>query len=147
VRVLVVDDDPSVRALIRATLEDRLDVVEAANGEAALTILRAGNVDAVLLDVMMPGIDGFEVLSRIRRGETNADVAVVMLTARVGESDHVRAFKSGADAYLTKPFDVDDLLECVQQVAKTTPSDRLNERQRLLGRAELLRQIEQRFAS
>jgi DNA-binding response OmpR family regulator len=147
VRVMVVDDDASIRALVRTALGTELEVVEAADGQAALALLQHGHVDLILLDVMMPGMDGFEVLARLRRAESSAQLPVVMLTARVGEADHVRAYKTGADGYVTKPFDVDGLLEEVYAVANRPPAERLQVRRDELARAELLRQIEQRFAS
>lgn len=144
-RVLVVDDDEGIRSLVRVALEGH-EVVEASDGPEALELLRADSVDVVLLDVMMPNVDGFEALARIRRSERTRDVPVLMLTAKVAEADHVRAFRAGADGYLTKPFDVEELARRVEQLAAMTPEERAQARKDELGRAELLRQIEHRFA-
>lgn len=146
-RIMVGDDDASVRGLVRAALESEMDVVEAADGMAALTELRTEHVDLVVLDIMMPALDGFEVLSRIRGSDRLVQTPVIMLSGRVREADHVRAFKSGADGYLTKPFEVEQLADLVRRLATSSAADRVQTRREELGRAELLRQIEQRFAS
>lgn len=143
-RVLVVDDDTSLRAVVRVALA-QAEVWEAADGVAALDTLAMSPVEVVLLDVMMPGISGFEVLSRIRRDPGLADVRVVMLTARAGEDDHLVAFRAGADAYLTKPFDIEQLESVVNEVAVRTPGERQEAREAELRRAQLLRQIEHSF--
>ena len=140
-RVLVVDDDADIRYLAQVALDD-MAVLEAADGPSALAILDRAEIDLVLLDVMMPSMDGFSVLEAIRRRSRHRDVPVVMLTAKAGEADHVAAFRIGADAYLTKPFDMDSLINMITEVTGRNPSQRNAARQTELGRAELLRQIE-----
>lgn len=147
-RVLIVDDDPEIRTLLRTVLaygELGVDLSEAASGPEALAILEAVPVDVVLLDVMMPGMDGFEVLASVRGRPTLADLPVVMLTARTAESDHIAAFRSGADAYLVKPFDIDELTVAITEVLARPPAVQAAARERELGRAELLAQIESRL--
>jgi two-component system OmpR family response regulator len=112
-RVLIVDDDPLTRDLVRAVLEDaRYDVAMAVDGAHALDIARENAPDLVLLDVMMPGINGFDVARTLRR-ELDPDCIIIMLTAMDREADRVRGFGAGANAYFTKPFSPLDLLDVV----------------------------------
>jgi DNA-binding response OmpR family regulator len=143
-RVLVADDEAAIRLVVRHAL-DGFDVLEAESGLAALEILQSTPVNALLLDVMMPGLSGFGVLSRIRADERLRGIPVIMLTAKAGEHDHVAAFKAGADAYLTKPFDIDEVARLVNHVVRLSPAERAEGRQLELGRAELLAQIETTF--
>src|SRR3972149_2771149 len=107
-RVLVVDDEPRMTRFIRLNLEhDGFLVSEAANGTQALSQLRDQLPDLVLLDVLMPDIDGFETLSLIRE---ISSVPVIMLTARGDEEDRVRGLELGADDYITKPFSPPELV-------------------------------------
>jgi DNA-binding response OmpR family regulator len=114
--VLVVDDDEAIRRVVRTVLEaDNFDVVEAADGPAALLLLEAimgRGPDAVVLDVMMPGIDGIEVCSRIDHDK----VKVIMLSARDDPDTRQRATQAGADSYLTKPFSAIELLDALEKL-------------------------------
>jgi two-component system alkaline phosphatase synthesis response regulator PhoP len=114
--VLVVDDDSAIRRVVRTVLEaDNFDVVEAADGPAALLLLEAINgrgPEAVVLDIMMPGIDGIEVCRRIDHDR----VKVVMLSARDDAETREQAAQAGADAYLTKPFSAIELLDAVEKL-------------------------------
>ena len=102
-RVLIVDDEERMVRFIRMNLEhDGFQVAEAFNGKQALQKLRDTTPDLILLDVMMPDIDGFEVLETIREGGNT--VPVIMLTAKGEEDDRVRGLELGADDYITKPF-------------------------------------------
>ncbi len=118
-RVLVADDDKLLRDLLRYRLEARgWTVEEAADGEQALERLgRAPLPDAVVLDSMMPLVDGPEVLRRLREQPATADLPVLMLTARRGERDVVEALTLGASDYLTKPFLPDELALRLQRLA------------------------------
>lgn len=105
-RVLVVDDDGPIRNLLRAVLElEGWEVVEAEDGEQALALAKAERPHAVVLDVMMPGKDGFEVLAELRATEHGRAMAIVVLTAKTRQDDILRGTRLGADLYLTKPFD------------------------------------------
>lgn len=146
-RVLIVDDEPGIRSVVAAALEGTAEVVEAPDGPAALALLDEVLVDAVLLDVMLPGMSGYDVLAQLRRSPEHRDLPVVMLTARTAEADHVTAYRAGADAYLTKPFDVTELCDRIADVARRGPAHRNAVRQAELGRAELLRQIEHQFGA
>lgn len=118
-RVLIVDDDPLIRRVVRAVLEDSAYVLdEAASGAEALRVAARRPPDVVLLDVMMPGIDGFEVLTRIRKDPHLNRAVVVMLTARDTAADRERGKECGADAYFTKPFSPLQLLRAVESALK-----------------------------
>lgn len=110
-RVMVVEDDPRIRELVlmHAGLEG-MEAVGVADGERALALARAEAFDLLVLDLMLPGIDGVSVCRAVRREGPNRDVPILMLTARDEESDKVVGLESGADDYLTKPFGVRELV-------------------------------------
>ncbi|GLJ79417.1 response regulator transcription factor [Microbacterium imperiale] len=108
-RILLVDDEPHIISLLeRALRSEGLEPVAAEDGETALEILADEQIDLVVLDVGLPGIDGFDVLRQIR--ENGSAIPVVMLTARSGTSDTVEALDAGASDYVPKPFVVAELL-------------------------------------
>ena len=113
-RILVVDDDPSVRALVRDVLELEGHEVElAVDGYAALRAVAAARPDCVVLDVLMPGMDGHEVLARVRATRGGRELPVVMLTAAADDATAWRGWSGGVDLLLGKPFDADELLRSV----------------------------------
>jgi DNA-binding response OmpR family regulator len=113
--VLVADDDPDILALVRFRLErEGYDVVSAPDGQAALELALDHTPDLAVLDVMMPRLDGYEVTRRLREHEATKGMPIILLTARVGESDLERGFEMGADGYVTKPFSPQMLREQVQ---------------------------------
>jgi DNA-binding response OmpR family regulator len=119
--VLVVDDDEDIRALLRLVLERAgYDVDDQPDGRAALRAFHTGKHDLIVLDVTMPELDGWEVLERIR---DLSEVPVLMLTARDSESDRVRGLRGGADDYVTKPFDRDELLARVEALMRRAPRE------------------------
>ncbi|HET7009621.1 MAG TPA: response regulator transcription factor [Anaerolineales bacterium] len=119
-RILVVDDEPRMIRFIRLNLEhDGFDVVEASSGSQALAELRDRLPDLVLLDVMMPDLDGFETLRLVRE---ISSVPVIMLTAKGEEDDRVRGLELGADDYVTKPFSPRELVSRVRAVLRRTES-------------------------
>ena len=119
--VLVVDDEPSIRDIIRGFLErDGMTVVEATDGPSAVEIAREVAPDVVVLDLMLPGFDGLEVLRRIR---TFADPYVLLLTARSEEVDRIVGLTVGADDYLTKPFSPRELVARVHSRSPATLPD------------------------
>jgi DNA-binding response OmpR family regulator len=110
-RVLVVEDDAAIRELLRLHLDLAGFVIdEAEDGRKALDRARSTLFDLVLLDVMLPGLDGVSVCRAVRNAGANVDTPILMLTARDGESDKVLGLESGADDYLTKPFGVRELM-------------------------------------
>ena len=115
-RILVVDDDADIRGLVRELLERRgFAVAEAADGKQALQALYEGRPDLVVLDVSMPGLDGWATLERIRE---LSDVPVMMLTARSEELEKTRGLRAGADDYVTKPFGRQELLARVEALLR-----------------------------
>jgi len=113
-RVLIVDDDPLIRDLVRAVLEDAsYDLDEASSGEEALRVAARRPPDVVLLDVMMPGLDGFEVAERMKQDAELRDAVVIMLTAKDAPEDRRRGLDAGADEYFTKPFSPLELLTTI----------------------------------
>jgi DNA-binding response OmpR family regulator len=119
--VLVVDDDADIRGLVRELLErSGYDVLEAPDGNEGLKVFYAEQPDLVILDVSMPGLDGWEVLTRIRE---LSDVPVLMLTARAGELEKVRGLRGGADDYVTKPFGRQELLARVDAAMRRRRRD------------------------
>ena len=108
-KILLVEDDPQVARFIRRGLtEERFVVDDAVDGDEGLHLATTGHYDAVILDVLLPGRDGFEVLARMRRAGVNS--RVLMLTARDAIQDRVRGLEGGADDYLVKPFAFAELL-------------------------------------
>lgn len=118
-RALVVEDEPNIRELVSLHLGlEGLHVTTAADGETALRLATSEPFDVVVLDLMLPKIDGVSVCRAIRRQGTNNDVPILMLTARREESDKVVGLESGADDYLTKPFGVRELVARVRALLR-----------------------------
>jgi DNA-binding response OmpR family regulator len=120
--VLVVEDEENIRELVCLHLGlEHYDCVPCADGESALKLTRTRRFDLVILDLMLPGLDGVTVCRAIRRESENPDVPVLMLTARREESDKVVGLESGADDYLTKPFGVRELVARVRALLRRGP--------------------------
>jgi DNA-binding response OmpR family regulator len=116
ITILIVDDEPRIRDLVRMNLEmEHYSVIEASNGVEALDQLRENLPDLVMLDVMMPEMDGFETLRAIREVST---VPVVMLTVRQSEQDRIHGLDLGADDYLAKPFSPRELLSRIRALLR-----------------------------
>jgi len=121
--VLVVEDDVRMAAALRRGLQAEAIVTDVAmDGEEAVRRVRAGSFDVVVLDVMLPGLDGFETCRRLR--DNGVWVPVIMLTARDAVQDRVRGLDAGADDYLTKPFSLAELLARLRAVARRGPVER-----------------------
>ncbi len=117
-RVLVVDDDDVIRQLITVNLElEGFDVMTAVDGQDCLDKVKVVMPDVITLDIMMPRLDGWEAASRLRADATTAGIKVVLLSARAQEADLQRGGRIGVDAYLTKPFDPDELIATVRRLA------------------------------
>jgi DNA-binding response OmpR family regulator len=117
VRVLVVDDDEVIRQLITVNLElEGFDVHTAQDGQDCLDKIKDVRPDVVTLDVMMPRLDGWETAARLRQDTDLDNVAIILLSARAQEADVERGSRIGVDAYLTKPFDPDDLVDTVRRL-------------------------------
>jgi CheY-like chemotaxis protein len=117
-RVLVVDDDDVIRQLITVNLElEGFEVATAVDGQDCLDKVKHVAPDVITLDIMMPRLDGWEAAGRLRADPETAGIKVVLLSARAQEADLERGSRIGVDAYLTKPFDPDELIEVVRRLA------------------------------
>jgi two-component system, OmpR family, response regulator MprA len=122
VKILVVDDERAVRESLRRALElEGYEIELADDGLAALETLEGDEPDAMILDVLMPGVDGLEVARRVRRGGSR--LPILMLTARVEVEDRVAGLDAGADDYVTKPFALEELLARVRALLRRTHED------------------------
>lgn len=116
-KVLVVDDDPTILRLLQVNLEmEGYEVVTASDGSQALQRIRELQPDLVLLDVMMPELDGWQVCEQVRREPDLQHIPVVFLSARAQDADVGRGHEAGADAYITKPFDPLALVELIRDL-------------------------------
>jgi CheY-like chemotaxis protein len=133
-RILVVDDEPSIRLLCRVNLAAAgMEVLEAGDGRDALEVARTSDPDLILLDVMMPGIDGWGVAGRLAEDEQTRDLPVVFLTARAERADRERGYELGGVAYMLKPFDPVTLASKLDEVL-----DRIGRGEREQLRLEML---------
>jgi two-component system alkaline phosphatase synthesis response regulator PhoP/two-component system response regulator VicR len=123
-RILVTDDEPNIVRLIQVNLERQGFQVETANnGAQALEKIRANRPDLLVSDVMMPEMDGFELLSNIRRDPALEDLPVIMLTAKAQDRDVLEGYTRGADMYLTKPFNPIELVTFAKRLLQSGPDD------------------------
>lgn len=113
-RVLVVDDNSVNRDIIEEILGDDYDIIMAANGPDAVMLAERYHPQLVLLDVMLPGVNGYEICRRMRGMPGMTDVKIIMVTAKAMPSERAQGFEAGADAYLTKPFDDADLMAAIR---------------------------------
>jgi DNA-binding response OmpR family regulator len=138
-RILVIDDDPDVRTICRFNLSwAGHEVLEAGDGAEALQMVASEPPDALVLDMMMPRVDGFDVLRSVREDPATSELPVVVISARVGIEDQVRGLESGADAYVTKPFSPEALTSTVQGALG------IDARERREGRELRLRELRRR---
>ncbi|HEY5295864.1 MAG TPA: response regulator transcription factor [Gaiellaceae bacterium] len=134
-RILVADDESAQRRLLRAYLsKEGFTVVEADNGLDALSLLRRGEADVALLDVMMPGLDGFEVVRRIR---AESAVPIILLTARGEETNRVAGLELGADDYVVKPFSAPEVVARVRTQMRRLRGPEMAQPTQRLGPVEL----------
>jgi two-component system, OmpR family, alkaline phosphatase synthesis response regulator PhoP len=114
-KVLVIDDEAPIRLLCRVNLEaEKMQVLEAADGESGLEIARTEKPDVVLLDVMLPGMDGWQVAERLVEDETTSQIPLIFLTARAELRDRARGLELGGVDYITKPFNPLDLAPVIE---------------------------------
>jgi DNA-binding response OmpR family regulator len=135
-RILLVDDDERIRASMRLALEDEgYAVEEAASGEAALTAFERRPADVVLIDLMLPGMDGFECCRSLRR---SSDVPIIMVTARTDTYDVVAGLEAGADDYVTKPFIAKELAARIRALLRRARGSEPSSRAIEVGDLEVL---------
>lgn len=146
--VLIVDDDQSIRSMLGFVFDDEgFEVREASDGHEALELLEADAPDAMVLDLMMPRVDGHGVLRARRERDLAADTRIVILTAKSDPSDAVWCWELGADEYVNKPVDPEKLLREVQILLKRTPDEIRNRRVEGLAEARRLDAMEAAFDS
>ena len=122
-KILVVEDEPEIRILVKTILEKAgYSVVEAEDGEAALRLVNEEEPDLVLLDVMIPCIEGWEVCRRIRENEATRRIPIIMVTVRTTDEDIQRSVECGANAHINKPFDQKELLDTIKKLLGETSS-------------------------
>lgn len=118
--ILIVDDEVHIRILMEQTLEDLEDegveLITATNGAEALELIQTERPDLVFLDVMMPKMNGFEVCQTVKKDAATQDTYIIMLTAKGQEVDQQQGLDAGANLYMTKPFDPDEVLEKAAEI-------------------------------
>jgi CheY-like chemotaxis protein len=133
VKVLVIDDEPDVLLLCRVNLEHAgHEVLQAPDGPHGLALAREEHPDVVVLDLMMPMMDGYAVLAALQGDEETRDVPVVILTAKVQMEDQIRSWTDGCSDFLTKPFPPDRLLDALERVTTMSADERAERRDRVL---------------
>jgi DNA-binding response OmpR family regulator len=141
--VLVVDDEAPIRELCRVNLElAGFEVDEAGDGIQALDAVRRRRPDVVLLDVMMPNMDGWETLQRLKEDDETADIAVILLTARTSEDDQMRGWTGGILEFVPKPFNPQALTAAVRDaLVPRDPATEADRRARILERLKFVRDL------
>ena len=145
-RILLVDDSADIRHLLGTILKDEgHDVAVASDGVQAIEAIKNHAPDLMILDIMMPRMDGYGVLKEMRDGGIKEDVKILVLTAKAAEADWVRGYKLGADDYLTKPFGADELVEAVNTLLKMDTATMRKRSEQELDKAQLLSRLESMF--
>ena len=141
--ILVVDDEPDVILLCRVNLEfEGYNVQEAHDGAEALQMMSQDPPDLILLDVMMPSMDGWQVLASMNSSPETSGIPVVMLTAKAQDRDQIRGLSGGAIDYVTKPFNPVALLRTVKDALEIrTPADLQRKRRQMLDKLELMQNL------
>jgi two-component system alkaline phosphatase synthesis response regulator PhoP/two-component system response regulator VicR len=123
-KILVVDDEPHIVRLVEVNLQRAgYDVIKAMDGVEALEQVKAEKPDMVVLDVMMPRMDGFTVLKHLKADPETQEIPVIMLTAKAQDADIFKGWQSGVDSYLTKPFNPMELLTFVKRIFESSDYD------------------------
>ncbi len=145
-RILIAEDDADIRQLVTHSLADEgYEIATAKDGTSALEMLLSNPPDLLVLDLMMPGIDGFGVLEQMQESGMKESTKVLVLTAKGSESDWERGFELGADQYMTKPFDPDEVVESVKDLLALSKDELKAKREQELDKAHLLSQLESLF--
>jgi two-component system, OmpR family, alkaline phosphatase synthesis response regulator PhoP len=135
--ILVIDDEKDLIELVRYNLErEGFDVLAATDGRTGLELAERRRPDVIVLDLMMPGVDGLEVCRQLRKNDRTSDVLVLMLTAKAGESDRVVGLELGADDYVTKPFSPRELVARVKALVRR--ASRGEESRNVIQRGDLV---------
>ena len=147
-QILVVDDEPDILSVLVYHLSrEGYRVTTAVNGPGALTTAAADQPDLIILDLMLPGMDGYEVLQRLRRAERTSSMPVILLTARREEEERVKGFEVGADDYITKPFSARELTLRVEALLRRSKAEPVSTTRRIaVGPVELDREAHRAFS-
>lgn len=145
-RILIAEDNAEIRALVSSILvEEGHKVSVAQNGQQALDMMLEDAPDVLVLDIMMPQMDGYTVLKEIKSSGIRDTMKILILTAKTSESDWVRGYKLGADGYITKPFDIDELTGAIDDLLGMTKEQLRQRREQELDKAQLLSRLESIF--
>lgn len=132
-KILVIEDEEHIVELLKFNLENNgYDVVSARDGLEGLDMIRAEKPDLVLLDLMLPKVDGIEVCKVVKLDKEISEIPIIMLTAKGGETDKVLGLEIGADDYITKPFSIRELLARIKVVLRRTMKDGTDEKEKIL---------------
>lgn len=126
-KILVVDDEPLIINLIKLSLkQDKYDLLEATNGQDAISIAANHKPHIMILDVMMPGLDGFEVCKRLKQDPKTSDIKIIILSAKSEQDNKIKGMDYGADDYLTKPFDPSELDSMIESLIFMKEDEKIN---------------------
>jgi DNA-binding response OmpR family regulator len=118
-KVLIVDDEPNILVALEFLLtQEGYDVSKATNGKEALSVMENLTPDILVLDVMMPGMDGFDVAREVRANEHFSDTRIIFLTAKGTQADRFKGYSNGAEVYLTKPFENAHFIQTINEVVE-----------------------------
>ena len=147
-QILVVDDEPDILSVLVYHLSrEGYRVTTAVNGQGALMAAAAERPDLIILDLMLPGMDGYEVLQRLRHADRTAAIPVILLTARREEEERVKGFEVGADDYITKPFSARELTLRVEALLRRSKAEPVSASRRIsVGPVELDREAHRAFS-
>ncbi|MDD2927927.1 MAG: response regulator [Candidatus Omnitrophica bacterium] len=147
VKILIVDDDPDIRDVLKLTLsEENYEILEAADGEEALRVIRSIQPDLILLDYKIPKVDGREVCRRIKKDLLLRHLPIIMVTGKGDISDKVGGIDAGADDYVVKPFEPKELLARIRMILRHTERDlEANPLTRLPGNVSILQELSKRI--
>jgi putative two-component system response regulator len=122
-KILIVDDEMDIRFVIGKMLtKEGFEIIEAESGEVALEVLKENSPDLILLDVMMPGLDGWETCAKIKSEEKTSHIPVIMLTAKTAEEEKIKALEEcGAEWHISKPIDRPKFIETVKWIIESPP--------------------------
>lgn len=145
-KILIVDDEKDIRRLISHTLGFHgHEVLEAGSGEEAIEKVREAKPDLIVLDIMMPDMDGWDVLRELRKRGLRGKTLVLVLTAKTQEIEYATAWRLGVDDYVTKPFDPDELALVISETLMLSPEQRQQKKNEELEKANLLSWVESVF--
>jgi diguanylate cyclase (GGDEF)-like protein len=147
-KILIVDDDPDIRDVLNLTLSEQYQVIEAADGEEGLKLARTKSPDLVLLDYNMPKLTGLEVCRLLKKDILLQHMPVIMLTGKSETSDKVAGINSGADDYIVKPFEPQELLARIRMILRRSQRDlEANPLTRLPGNVSIINELQKRLDS